>query len=919
MTVSTKFLQDYLSRTMSAKAMADSLEQAGIEIEQIMSSITFDDKVVIGHVKKVVQHPDADRLKLATVDLGSSEVEVVCGAPNVREGLIVAFAQVGAILPGDFEIKQAKIRGVVSNGMICSARELGISDDHAGVLELDDSFEPGKALCDLWPSDEVLDIKTPANRFDVLSVVGLAREIVSQAGGELKLPTLAKLPVTSTKPVAAIEAEELVKRYLLQRVKLNAAHPTDTGSKLRLESSGVRPINLPVDVTNYVLLELGQPLHAFDATKVKLPIAVRHAQANEKLVTLDGVERALTAADLIIADAKGPIALAGVMGGKGSEVTTESTEIIIESATFDAATVRKMAQRHGLRTEASARFERQLVPELAEQGLRRAIEIITLAVGGEAVGEVTDIGYTPTPARYVGFTPAQIQAVLGVELTAKQIIHELAKLDLLAVNYDLKKAAQAELDKPYKAGANLVIDGEKAYTCGTLTQYLYAKIGVVLGGSGHEQYASGSAVDLKEIRPGDLVFRADGVVGNTDTSKTATHVAIYIGGDKIIHAKSQERAQGGVWQALKHPKVTEESLEHLTADPGFLGVRRYREDVTGLLSVAIPWWRPDIALAEDIAEELVRLIGYDAIPSTLPAWAPQQVEFDRQRPLIWRLKSSLKAADLFEVITYSFVSAQQLTQVGYKLENHLKLQNPLSIEQAYLRSNLLPSLLSSVQRNDKYAKRFGLFEISGVFQSNGAGKLPDEPVQLGVILKQPSGGYQAGKAVLDSLIAEFNLDISVNPVAYAEFHPARSVELRIGKLVIGRLGEVHPDILAPLKLSGSVVYLELALESVLAHVRPKGYQAMSRFPSIQRDIAMVVAQNVTWAQVSRTIAETNLAKVNYLNEYHGAGIPAGHKSLALRLTMTSLERTLTDEEASARQAKIMKRLQGAFGAKLRVE
>jgi phenylalanyl-tRNA synthetase beta chain len=351
MKVSSSWINQWLRRTMLHTEIVTALESAGIEVEHISSSGPLDKNILVALVKEVIQHPQADRLKIAKVWTGEREYSVVCGAPNVREGLKAAFAQIGTKLPSGDKILRAKLRGVESEGMLCSAKELGLGEDHNGLLELDDDAEVGQPLCDIYRPDAVIDIKTPANRWDVMSVSGLAREVSAFAGAPM-----APLPsaISPSSEEIAIEPDTASSRYMLASVEVQAqVSPPEVQARLR--SIGSRPVSFVVDVTNYVMFDLGQPLHAYDADKVTLPVGVRLARAGEELVTLDGVKRTLSSEDLVVVDADGPIALAGVMGGRATEVSASTRRILLEAAVFDPVRVRKTAQRHGLRTEASAR------------------------------------------------------------------------------------------------------------------------------------------------------------------------------------------------------------------------------------------------------------------------------------------------------------------------------------------------------------------------------------------------------------------------------------------------------------------------------------------------------------------------------------------------------------------------------------
>src|SRR6266567_2531606 len=340
MNVSTDWINAWLEKPLEDKVIVEALERAGVEVESYQPPRRLDERIVAVRVESVLQHPAADRLHLVDVTAGGGLIRVVCGAPNVRAGMYAALAQVGAVLPDGEQIGAAKLRGEMSHGMLCSERELGLGEDYNGILELAETGKLGQSVSDLYPAGGVVELKTQANRFDLLSVVGLAREVAAMTHTRLKdLPEPFAANLSQDKLVVD-EPQALRLMFVKLSIQPQATLPQWLND--RLKASGVRSINPIVDVTNYVNLELGQPLHAYDAKKVQLPLVVRKSNVGEKITTLDGVSRSLAAQDLVVADAGGPVALAGVMGGQSTEVDAETREVILEAAVFDAATVRKM-------------------------------------------------------------------------------------------------------------------------------------------------------------------------------------------------------------------------------------------------------------------------------------------------------------------------------------------------------------------------------------------------------------------------------------------------------------------------------------------------------------------------------------------------------------------------------------------------
>lgn len=770
MKLSTKQLTSYLGRDYTTAELTSAIEKSGIELEGVYSPQPLNTKIIVGLTKKVVQHPNADKLRIVLVDVGAeSNLHIVCGAPNVDEDMKVAVATVGAVLPNGTEIREAKLRGELSQGMLCSEAELGWSEDHDGIVVLPEDYQVGKSLCDIAPIDDIVDIKSAANRSDLQSYEGVAREIASQLGVALVVPKAAKLDL----PVNTKLAKKLPKSVPAYGLTLVELH--DKILKLEKEVSqvlavsGIRAISPIVDITNYILLTTGQPLHAFDADKVALPIEVRYAAKGESLQTLDGKKRTLFAEDLIIADANGPIALAGVMGGSGTEVSASTKTIILESATFASMDVRKTAQRHGIRTDASARYERGLPVELSDRGRSLAVRMLA-DMGAKIIGGIR-LGEVESEKTVIEVKPEKISALLGIDVAPKDIIKDLNAL-------------------------------------------------------------------------------------------------------------------------------------------GF--------EVSGLakLKARVPWWRPDVSTASDVAEEVIKMVGLDALPATIPAWSPENIPFDTTRALTDKVRELLRAAGLFELTTYSFISQDDLERFDLKPAKHLKLKNPMSIEQAYMRSTLLPSLTKVMEANQRYAKQFGVSEISRVFVPTGKkGELPNEPYHVGLSV---FGDYFAAKAPLDLIARELKLNITFVPSKHAHYYPGRQADVLLNGKVIGSVGELHPRLANKIKGNRSISFAEMLLAPMIAAADSHRYAPISRYPSISRDVTVVLASSVLWADVAAAIkAELTDVSVSFQSRYEGQEIVAGKVSLALRLTMSNMQRTLTDAEADAVVDDVIRLLQKKFSAEPR--
>ncbi|WP_256760805.1 phenylalanine--tRNA ligase subunit beta [Cohnella sp. WQ 127256] len=447
MNVSYRWLSDYIDLSgITAQELAEMMTRGGIEIDSVPSRNAGVSGVVVGYVKTREKHPDADKLSVCTLDVGTGEdLQIVCGAANIGADMKVPVAMVGAKLPGGLDIKRAKLRGVESQGMICSAKELGINDkllpkeQQEGILILPTDTEVGRDILDVLAlNDSIMELDLTPNRSDCLSMLGVAYEVAALTGRPLELPEPSKdLYLSSDKTSdfvrVSIKATEQCSLYTARYIKGVKIAPAPQWIQNRLIAAGVRPINNIVDITNYVMLEYGQPLHAFDAAKVAGGrIDVRLAQPGEVLVTLDDQERKLEPQMLVIADAEKAIALAGVMGGANSEVTLETTDIILESAKFDGGTVRRTSRQLGLRSEASARFEKEVDPARVRDALDRAASLIAryaegLVTEGIAEAEVS----TKEPVK-VELSLSRINGMLGTELSSLEIKTILSRLHFVA-------------------------------------------------------------------------------------------------------------------------------------------------------------------------------------------------------------------------------------------------------------------------------------------------------------------------------------------------------------------------------------------------------------------------------------------------------------------------------------------------------
>jgi len=433
MRFSEQWLREWVNPPVSSKELAEQLTMAGLEVDSVEPVAGVFDKVVIGQVRTLEPHPDADKLRVAQVDVGADELlQIVCGAPNVAPGIKVPTALVGARLPGDIKIKKAKLRGVASSGMLCSARELGLSEDHAGLMILPEDAPLGEDIRRYLQLDDVaIEVDLTPNRSDCLGIEGIAREVGVLNRCAVSPPDMpAVAAVHDPQFPVTISAPEACPRYLGRVVTgVDAKAATPLWMQERLRRSGLRTLGPVVDVTNYVMLELGQPMHGFDLAVLHQGIEVRVAQPGEKLILLDGREIELDSDTLVIADAGGPLALAGIMGGEHSGVSEATRDVFLECAFFAPTAIAGRARRYGMQTDSSYRFERGVDPELAARAMQRATALLLDITGGEAgpVTEVANPEHLPAPAR-IPLRQQRVSKLLGLELPAAEIEDILTRL-----------------------------------------------------------------------------------------------------------------------------------------------------------------------------------------------------------------------------------------------------------------------------------------------------------------------------------------------------------------------------------------------------------------------------------------------------------------------------------------------------------
>ena len=797
MLVSYNWLKQYTNVEDNANALAEKITRGGIEVEGVEYLAEEISGVVVGYVVSKEKHPDAEKLNVCQVNVGEEEnLQIVCGAPNVDAGQFVIVAKVGAKLPG-IKIKKAKLRGVESQGMICSLAELGLSKSvvpknyQDGIYVFETEQELGSDVVEvLGLNDYILDLSITPNRADALSMRGLTYELGALYNNKVDFKDVEKEEnYEETSLQVSIESESC-RNYVGQVVKNVEVKSSPLWLQTRLMNSGIRPINNIVDITNYVLLEFGQPMHAFDKDLVGDKIVVRDAKEGEVLETLDGEERKLQTTDLVITDSSRAIALGGVMGGKNTEVSEETKNIILESAYFNPTSVRRTSAAHGLRSDSSARFEKGIDPNMQKAALARAVELI-LELCPNAVVESSVGVVNKEEEKVVEITTSYINNYLGITLSTEEIA---AILEGLSFTVEV-------------TGENLV--------------------------------------------------------------------------------------------------------------------------------VKVPTRRPDISIKQDLVEEVIRIYGYDNLASTLPKFSKTtKGGLTYSQRMVRDLRAVYASLGFNDTINYSLVSEEEATE--YTLEDHhkVRLLMPMTETHSTLRQSLVPGLLNTVQYNvARKQKDLKLLEIGRVFFGSGDDNIqPKETLYLSAALtgeeratkwlKESSAlDFFAAKGYLEVVFERLGLDekVTYKKSTLEGMHPGRFAEVYLGEKRIGFIGEVHPQVADKLGLNKTYVF-EINLDEVISEskVKPK-YEEVTKYPEITRDIAMLIDVKDEYQNIYNVVESVNsklISKVELFDLYVGAELLAGKKSLALTITYSDKQKTLTDEEVTSVHDKVLVALT-AYGAIIR--
>ncbi|CAA0201771.1 phenylalanine--tRNA ligase subunit beta [Acinetobacter baumannii] len=791
MKISENWLRTWVNPAIDSDTLSDQLTMLGLEVDELASVAKPFTGVVVGEVLTVEQHPDADRLRVTTVNIGSGEpLQIVCGAPNVRAGMKAPVATIGAVLPGDFKIKKGKLRGVESQGMLCGASEIDLEDKIDGLLELPADAPVGVNIREyLKLDDNVIDISITPNRGDCFSIRGIAREVAVINQLQMNEPEIKSVDATITDEKKVVINTDGAPRYLGRVIKnVNVKASTPEWMEQALARSGIRTHSILVDVTNYVLMELGQPMHAFDLAKIEGTVHVRQAKLKEKLQLLNDQEVELQDDVMVIADDQKALAIAGIMGGLASSVTDDTTDIFLESAFFAPLAIAGRARRFGLHTDSSQRYERGVDFELPLIAMNRASQLIQELAGGE-------------------FGP--ITVAEKADLLPKREAIEL-------------KQAQVDQLLGYKVAAEFITDALTRLGC-------------------------------------EVTVQAD-----------------------------------GEW------------------------------------SVVPPSHRYDMAIYQDLIEEVARIDGYDNIQISLPSMDVQLAKY-QDRFEIAQLRQTVVTLGYQEAISFSFADAKLEKQLNPQV-SPLMLANPISSDLAAMRSTLLSSLIPCVQYNlNRQQSRVRFFELGLRFDYQNANSIQDLKqiptlALVAVGSREPESWHAKPqpmdffdfKGEVEEILAAGRVKVEYIRSERPWLHPGQSAEILVDGQSIGYLGRLHPSLENELDLSITWV-AELDQAAVLQSY-VSNFTELSRFPSVRRDIALLISDNINVRDIQQLIEKTGgelLDSTWLFDVYTGQGVEEGKRSLAFALLWQHPSRTLEDAEIKSGMDNIIQVLENTYQATLR--
>ncbi|MEV5888751.1 phenylalanine--tRNA ligase subunit beta [Nonomuraea fuscirosea] len=849
MKVPLSWLREYVDLpAVTAHEVADKLTAAGLKLEAITSHGHDVKNVVVGEVLTIEELTGFKKpIRHCTVEVGEATPrEIVCGATNFSVGDRVPVVLPGGVLPGGFEVGARKTYGRMSEGMICSERELGLGDDHNGIMVLAAGTPIGTDVVELLGlRDDVIELEITPDIGYALSIRGVAREAATAFGVAFRDPADVELPAESgTSWPASIADPTACDRFVLREVRgFDPAAASPLWMRVRLMRAGVRPVSLAVDVTNYLMLELGQPLHAFDRAKLQGEIVVRRAAAGERLETLDHVVRDLDPDDILITDQSGPISMAGTMGGLETEISDASADIVIEAAHFSATGISRESRRHGLVSEASKRFERGVDRELPLVASWRAVRMLAELGGASVQPGVTQAEVEVSPAR-IAIPSGYPGRVAGMTYSRDTVIARLEQVGCVVTDGDDPAVRRGGVDPT----------------------------GVVTGG--------------------------------------ALAAKLAVTGDDMI-------------------------------------------------TVTPPSWRPDLTDPNDLAEEVIRLEGYESLPSVLPS-APAGAGLTEAQRLRRRVGRALAEGGHVEVLSYPFISPDDFDRLLLPADDArrvaARLANPLSEDEPLMRTTLLPGLLKTLVRNvGRGFTDVALFETGTVYRPRAGAPgvapvlgverrptaeelasiesaLPDQPLRVAVVLAgefERSGWWGAGRAATWAdavqaarlVAAEARVELSISADQHEPWHPGRCAALYAGDTLVGHAGELHPRVIEAYGLPPRTVAMELEL-SRLEAAMPGPVQApsVSAYPVATQDVALIVPDFTPVADVEAALrdgAGALLESIRLFDVYAGEQVGEGNKSLAYSMRFRAADRTLTVEETTAARDAAVAMAADRVGAQLR--
>ena len=798
MLISLNWLKQYIDLDgIEINEMENALTMIGQEVEKIEVLGENLENVVTAQIIEKEMHPDSDHLTICKVDNGKEILQIVCGAPNHKAGDKVVLAQVGAKLAPDFVIKKGKIRGVESNGMLCSEEELHIGKDSSGIMILPEDTPVGVPMKEyLGINDTVFELEITPNRPDCLSHIGIARELGAYYNKEVKYPSFAINSESSEKTAdnisVEIEDSNLAKRYVARIIKNVTVKESPKWLKERVESIGIRSINNIVDASNFIMMELNQPNHTFDLDKIEGgKIVVRAGHENEKLVTLDEQERELNSEDIVISDGVKAVALGGVMGGQNSEITENTKNILLEVANFNSQNVRKTSRRLTLFSESSYRFERRVDEENAINVINRLANIIQEVAGGEILEGVVDNYPVPYKKKTATLNFERLNRFVGKNIPRETVIGILTRLEIE-------------------------------------------------------------------------------VVDNGET-----------------------------------------------------------------LTLTAPTYRDDLENEQDYFEEVIRMYGFDNIENILPKLDISEKPVIDTTKLSTQVKLIAANAGLKEVINYSFVPKDAMEKIKYtsvERENLIDLLRPITEDFVTLRPTLLYSLLKNAKENmNRNATNIRFFEVSRTFVK--AEELAKEEVKLGIILagennktlwnpKPVPYDFYDLKGIVEEIFTQLKFNnYMIKRSEQSQYHPGRSVDVFVGRELIGSFGEIHPDVLENFDLGKtSVLVGEFNIDLIQKYIGKKiKYQGIVKYPSVPRDFAFVMREDILVGDVLKTIQKVDkkIEKVELFDIYQGAGVLPGMKSVAISVILRDKNKTLEEKEIVDISNKIVAKVEKDYGAVLR--